>query len=313
MLQQVMSPAINHEKCLGIKLSGQKDFKKWYKTLLRYTACRSEEWNEYVRDGGMQMAIQNYSLDPARELNTRILFNDALFSLIQTTSEGNALDFVNEVDERCDGTLDSRSLLEQLNKKYGIENNFFKSEPWSRLHLVLKSDINERIKYAKEMANVCYDLNGQYVATLTPEQKTIFEEAQDVKRNEFISYFLLALVPDARKYCLNYVGNKTTIHSTEVISLVEAFNESNVSNTPTETAMYANKKNRQKKKPYKCLVCGGNHRLLQDCDVLKKLHPDAPVFKIPVPSEKHVKPSAWIANEIPISPKNEFSCYAAEV
>lgn len=236
LIQQVMSPAINHEKCLHIKLSGQKTFKKWYKSLLRYTARRSEEWNEYVTDGGIQIAIQKYSLDSATELNTRILFNDALFSLIHTTSEGDALDFINELDERCDGTLDSRSLLDLLNKEYGIENNSVKSEPWSRLPLVLKSDINERIKYAREMANVCYNFDGQYIATLTPEQKTNLERAIDAKRNEFISYFLLALVPNARKYCLcsNYVGIKTTIDSTEVINLIKAFDKTSNSRGVTD-------------------------------------------------------------------------------
>ncbi|CAI4062296.1 hypothetical protein SUVZ_06G1110 [Saccharomyces uvarum] len=164
MIQQVLGLVLNHENCLGIKLSGHKDFRKWYKSLLRLTLSGSPEWNEYMRGDGMQSAIRNYSLESARELNTKSLFDEGLFSLIRNTSEGNALDFVNEFEKRC-------------------ENNFINSEPWSRLHLVLKSDINERIKYAKEMADVCYDLDGRLTAILTPRQKTIFEEVRAVKRN----------------------------------------------------------------------------------------------------------------------------------
>ena len=128
------------------------------------------------------------------------------------------------------------------------------------------------------------------------------KEEFDELRENFAAHMLPAICPDVNTNVLNFVGRQRTITTSEVVEYVERNSSSTPVNTTssfpaaataTETPMYGPKSRTKRSTSYKtriCYVCGQKHMLSQ-CPTLKKLVPNAHIFKL---NRNKPKNAAWV-------------------
>ena len=151
------------------------------------------------------------------------------------------------------------------------------------------------------------------------------KEELDGVRENFAAHMLLALCPDVNTNVLNFVGRQRTITTSEVMEYVERNSSlthvNTISSFPTaatatETAMPGSKPRNKRfnsRKTRTCVVCGQEYMLSQ-YPTLKRLVPNAPVFKSRGNKSKNI---AWIGcqditSDGTVNDSSDFGCVATD-
>lgn len=261
--------------------------------------AHSSEWDEYARTGNIEASITGYSLNDNIVDVIRRTVDNALFTLIKRTCEGDAKRFIEDFYKNTISNVSSKMLLDALIEKYDISTVENVAEVWNKLVPMTKKGIEERINWVIDVAEKVFlpsEFDLAFYHSSSNDVRISFEQNKRYKKDVFCACFLMAMSPEYQKQCLDFHGMEQSITFDQVVSRMRRETK------PTsETAMIATKKwirnnsNQHKKKGnFKCYVCSGNHHV-KECPTLKERIPNAHVFKQPAEqlgqSEKPSQPS----------------------
>ena len=331
---QVVSPDVLDSEALTTKLCGHAQYKDWYKSLISHLISHSSEWEEYARTGDIESVVQEHNLSPSVYSTAKNVLNHALLVLIKKTTTDAAHEFVIKFCREAPGFANTKQLLDALSAKYSVGTVQSDAAYYFKIPTLIKaSSAKEKLQWVNDLADLVFTLpkysaviSGEVpVETLGPTGIMELKEELDQVRENFAAHMLLALCPDVNTNVLNFVDKQRTITTSEVIEYTERKSSLTPINTtssfPTaataaETAMLGSKprtKRFNSRKTRTCVVCGQKHMLSQ-CPTLKRLVPNAPIFKS---NGNKSKNTAWIGcqditSDGTVNDSSDFGCVATE-
>ena len=175
------------------------------------------------------------------------------------------------------------SSVNQINK-YGKSSVNTNAQVWNKLISMPKEALNEKIDFADQISELIvdlFDIDKVLYQVLQPEQWEIQMKEINTKKQYISALILMSISPEHQTRCLDFLGSKTIIDSEDVACIIRRSlsKKDDYIIESSQTAMFGNKMSHQKQTKKKgCVFCNKNH-FLSECESLRKLNPDAEIFK----------------------------------